>query len=620
MDGPSRSAPESGSTVGPKKAPPTFTIPPESIVCVEHPCIIKNLDKGIRSMGGEVTINKVYISSTSCHDPTSNEPQFLETNDKAKSLPTSLRPDDVLAKAMPSRQVEVNQILLEVTVPKWTGRKRKRGSSGPFLSEAELQDGTSKGTSSIVSTPKAATILRALRDNPSNYTVAAVGHIKESHRFRSIPDYQYAHSTNTLMTRMREKLMTDDLEKIKEFRLDGVVGLPKTQDVGPPPFFSIIQQPYNYSFRQNAYVKLVTDETGAVTTVNITAPAKHVKHYLDPDDPNVPLAPPAELAPEESLEPRMQDWIAKLRAELQKRPLMQRRVYGNMFKGQNDLELKRASGYCGYTFASGPFKDVLIKFGVDPRSDPKYRIYQAVGFQIAPDGQSAPDDPGSYMKQRRGKREFFGSRKWVPNTHIFDGNKFYRDGKIWQVCDITDPFLKNLLETAQLREKCDMTFSGWYGNGTWSVFRIAMKDKIRILGEGKVPNDHRYETIAKMFPWIVDESNLAETQPDSSGMLNRSNQIGYPVDTQTAVLASNVRAMAMAAHRHRHRHQRGRRPRAGSMAMSDGNASSTGEMDVDVPETAEMEEEDEALIGMDSGSEDDQDGEDSDEQEQVEDE
>jgi general transcription factor 3C polypeptide 5 (transcription factor C subunit 1) len=518
---------------------------------------------------------------------------------------------------MPSRQVDVNQILLEVTVPKWTGRKRKRGTNDPFLSEVELQNGSSKSTPSIASPPKAASVFRALRDNPASYTVAAIGQINESHRFRSIPDYQYAHSTNTLMARLRENLMTDDLEKIKKFKLDGVVGLPKTQDVGPPPFFSIIQQPYNYSFRQNAYVKLVTDDSGAVTTVNITAPAKNVKHYLDPDDPNVPLGPPAELTPEESLDPRMQEWIANLRAELEKRPLMQRRVYGNIFEGQNDLELKRASGYCGYTFASGPFKDVLIKFGVDPRSDPKYRIYQAVGFQIAPEAQSAADDPGSYMRKRRGKREFYGSRKWVPNTHIFDGTKLYRDGKIWQVCDITDPFLTNLLETAELRTSCDMTFSGWYGNGTWSVLRIVMKDKIRILSEGKLPNDRRYETIARMFPWTVDETNLADTQPDSSGMLNRSNQIGYPVDTQTAVLASNVRAMAMAAHRHQHRHQSGRRPRAGSMAMSDTTASSSGDMDVDMPGNAEMEEEDEALIGMDSGSEDDQDeGEESDEQEQ----
>jgi general transcription factor 3C polypeptide 5 (transcription factor C subunit 1) len=358
---------------------------------------------------------------------------------------------------MPSRQVDVNQILLKVTVPKWTGRKRKRGSNGPFLFEDQIQSGTSKSTTAIAASPQAATLFRALRDNPVDCTVAAVGHINESHRFRSLPDYQYAHSSNTLMTRVKDTLMSDDLEKIKEFVLDGVVGLPSTQDVGPPPFFSIVQQPYNYSFRQNAYVKLTTDETGAVTAVNVTAPAKHIKHYLDPDDANIPQSPPAELPPVETLEPRMQEWIGKLRAELEKRPLMQRRVYSNIFMGQNDLELKRASGYCGYTFASGPFKDVLIKFGVDPRSDPKYRIYQAVGFQIPTEAQSAADDPGSYMKKRRGRREFFGSRKWVPHTHLFDGTKFYRDGKIWQVCDITDPFLKDLLATEELRDTCDVS-------------------------------------------------------------------------------------------------------------------------------------------------------------------
>jgi len=340
--------------------------------------------------------------------------------------------------------------------PKWTGRKRKRGSNGPFLAESEIHNASRTPTVvDTVSDPKA--VFRALRDNPEKYSISAVGEIKENHRYRGMPDYQYATSTNSVISRLKATLMTDDLHKIKSFKLDMVKGLPKTEDVGPPPYFTIIKQPYNYSFRQNTYVKTVTDESGAVTTVNITAPAKHIKFYLDPNDEHVPTAPPPELQSETSLEPRMQEWIAKLRAELEKRPMMQRRVYSNMFNGQNDIELKRAAGYVGYTFTSGPFKDVLIRFGVDPRSDPKYRIYQGVAFQIAPESRGAPDDPGAYMKVRKGKREFFGKRQWVPNTHLFDGTKFYKDGKIWQVCDITDPFLKKLMETDEIRTECDVS-------------------------------------------------------------------------------------------------------------------------------------------------------------------
>jgi hypothetical protein len=165
-----------------------------------------------------------------------------------------------------------------------------------------------------------------------------------------------------------------------------------------------------------------------------------------------------------------------------------------------------------------------------------------------------------------------------------------------------------------------MTYSGWYGNGTWSLFRIIMKDKIRLLGEGKVPNDGRYETVARMFPSFVTEANLADTQPDASGMLQRSNQIGFPVDTQTALLASQVRAMSMAAYRYHHRHQTGERARAGSGATSEKNNSLDGEMEVDGAEREELEQEDEALIGMESGSDDEQDdGGESDEEDERED-
>jgi len=377
--------------------------------------------------------------------------KFLGNRD-SKQLEVSFRPEDVMSKTIAAHKVGVNQILLKVTVPKRTGRKRKRGTNGPFLSESEIQNGQSSKKEGL----QADTVLQSLIDNPNNYRVEAVGQIKENHRFRSFPDFQYSTYRNKLMEHLRETIMTDKLESVKKFQMDMQKGLPHDQDVGPPPYFILNRQPYNYSYRQNVYSKTVTDPSGAVQVVNITAPVKHVRTYIEPDDENVPQARPEELAAEDSLPPKMQERIQRLRDELRKRPLMQRRVYFNIFGGQFEFELKQAAAYCGYTFASGPFKDVLIAFGVDPRKDPKYRIYQAVSFQIGNEGAHAPDDPGAHMAKRGGKRVF--SRKaTVKGTHIFDGTKLYTDGKVWQVCDITDPFLKELLATKELRKDCDVS-------------------------------------------------------------------------------------------------------------------------------------------------------------------
>lgn len=42
-----------------KPIAPFIPISQTPVICVEHPCIIKNLDRGIRSLGGEYGINKV---------------------------------------------------------------------------------------------------------------------------------------------------------------------------------------------------------------------------------------------------------------------------------------------------------------------------------------------------------------------------------------------------------------------------------------------------------------------------------------------------------------------------------------------------------------------------------
>jgi general transcription factor 3C polypeptide 5 (transcription factor C subunit 1) len=101
----------------------------------------------------------------------------------------SLRPDDPFAKRLLSTPVRTNNLLLKVTVPTRTGRKRKRGSSGPFLSEDEIArtgNGVSNGSTSTSKTyVDASSIYRSLQDNASTYKVALAGVVDETHRFRS---------------------------------------------------------------------------------------------------------------------------------------------------------------------------------------------------------------------------------------------------------------------------------------------------------------------------------------------------------------------------------------------------------------------------------------------------
>ena len=41
--------------------PPKLQIPLRAVSVVEHPCIVKNIDKGVVSLGGQLKLSKVCI-------------------------------------------------------------------------------------------------------------------------------------------------------------------------------------------------------------------------------------------------------------------------------------------------------------------------------------------------------------------------------------------------------------------------------------------------------------------------------------------------------------------------------------------------------------------------------
>jgi general transcription factor 3C polypeptide 5 (transcription factor C subunit 1) len=107
--------------------------------------------------------------------------------------------------------------------------------------------------------------------------------------------------------------------------------------------------------------------------------------------------------------------------------------------------LRLSWAYLGYMFKSGPFKDTLIKFGVDPRTDPKYREYQSIAIQV-PESEHG-------NRTRYGRAENDTKR---PKTYIFDGKGVYVDGKVWQACDISDPLLRRLIKDAKVAEEYEV--------------------------------------------------------------------------------------------------------------------------------------------------------------------
>ena len=186
-------------------------------------------------------------------------------------------------------------------------------------------------------------------------------------------------------------------------------------------------------------------------------PLKVLAQLVRFDIPEVPQSPVGSLPPVESLEPAMQRLIVSARRLFEERPIFTRRALINSVPA-SDLgnigpnAYKRIYQYCGYSFSSGPWRDAVIRFGVDPRKDPQCRKYQTMMFML----ESEPKDSRSKYsrtKADRSKTEQVARRE----SHLFDGNTVSKDGKTWQVCDICDPLLQRLLNTTNLREKCHVS-------------------------------------------------------------------------------------------------------------------------------------------------------------------
>jgi general transcription factor 3C polypeptide 5 (transcription factor C subunit 1) len=228
---------------------------------------------------------------------------------------------------------------------------------------------------------------------------------------------------------------------------------------------------------------------------------------IKPTDEGVPTGPKPGLPPESSLTPYLQTLIAQIRAELDKRPIITRHLLYNKLGWDRRTRLRQAAVYCGYFFESGPWREALVGWGVDPRTDPMYRKYQTVSFM-------------SYLKSGRAKHgKSFDehvqklsqmSSKDLERQHIFDGKSVSDTGNLFQFCDLTDPLIAKILATDNIRTTCAPTFQGWYHVGTWAKVTVILKDKMNTLIAGGTPDDTIYERIMT-WPELWNDKEIAAT-------------------------------------------------------------------------------------------------------------
>ncbi|KAK0720034.1 RNA polymerase III transcription factor IIIC subunit-domain-containing protein [Lasiosphaeris hirsuta] len=475
------------------KHAPRYAIPARRLGAVEHPLIVKDIEKGIKTFGANAPLQAILDSAS---------PQI--------SVPLYLRPDNPTVRPLTSHNALTHNVVLKIIVPKRTGRKRKRGSIDPFEGEVDPPPGVSEDVCSRERLDAPKVLRRKLCDNVDKYRIEPVGVISNTHRYRGLADFQYALGNSSFMTRFVEKVLPGDVMKLKDFALQPGIEAGSNIDLMPPPNFTPMTLPFQYNYSQNPYTKEVSpgafspsgsmseeDEYGRV--VNVTSRIPAAGYFIAHDEYPVPSGPSRE--PDMS-DPQVALIITEMRLAMEERPIWTRRSMWNRL-GSKFASLPKSGSlvrhclqYAGYQFKGGPWRDALVRYGLDPRADPKYRIYQTLIFKLHKTRIGTVGRSWQAVRRNEVRVTNFG-KYWREigddngpiDTHVFDGEAFSTDGKVWQVCDITDPLLAKLFADAEVRTECDNEISGYYHRVLWSVAKAIMKCKMLAIRFGRTLTD-----------------------------------------------------------------------------------------------------------------------------------
>lgn len=149
--------------------------------------------------------------------------------------------------------------------------------------------------------------------------------------------------------------------------------------------------------------------------------------------------------------------LEAVRLLLERRPVVTR-LYVHHETGIAHHELGRVLPAFAYCMVDGPYRNCWVRYGVDPRADRQYRVYQAVQCRnnLAAEGLGGPG---------------------AAPPHIFTGQGAGPTFSQFQFCDMPYAPVRRLVESTEgLQSVCGKT-DGWYPPGTTRLLRKLMKER-----------------------------------------------------------------------------------------------------------------------------------------------
>ncbi|ORY27193.1 RNA polymerase III transcription factor IIIC subunit-domain-containing protein [Naematelia encephala] len=404
------------------------------------------------------------------------------------------------------------------------------------------------------------------------FTASIQGALTQTVRFRSLADFHYTPNPEGRIQGLLAMLRDLDYESILDYTVpeldeiyeevippspgheDEPPQIRSALDLQPPPIFFDKRLPQIFSWKDHPAIyeeDFQDPRTGEIRRrlANRSRIAGHsiVKIGHSHSAGEVPTEPNASVQAKldklektdksDQLNKTLLDRLHQLFLE---RPVWLRPALLAQFNDQDRKAIKAERVYLPtqcYTIGAGPFWKCLVRFGYDPVHEPEAHRYQRTYFYPAvasrttvlnplrdptPEPDGGDEDKRTTRWWEAEQQRLIAEGKRPPldpsRGHIFDGQVIHRDRPDYQLCDITDPLIRQYLDDpTNVKDDCDPR-DGWYKPAVMQLIKNLLRIKymhIRSTGT-PAPDSLCYDAIEEYHRVIRDEEG--GYQNDSGGI------------------------------------------------------------------------------------------------------
>jgi len=196
-----------------------------------------------------------------------------------------------------------------------------------------------------------------------------------------------------------------------------------------------------------------------------------------------------------------QKLLKRLQELFDERPIWTRAAIYNQFQPLEVREIVNSKfllPLVSYVFQDGPWRDTQVRLGYDPRLHVGARFYQRLYFRNINKPIVRPSVIG---RRQDGRNEIANARasdmvgKEDKRSHIFDGVTVTKETAAFQLCDIEDEMLKEMIEDEEdLREECNER-DGWFSSYAFDRIKNVLRHKFFSLLAGHVATREECEAL-----------------------------------------------------------------------------------------------------------------------------